>query len=103
MNIILKTDEFDAWFRSLRDTKTRLIIGRRIERAEDGNFGDHKSVGGGVYEMRIDYASGYRVYYANKNGIIYLLLFGGDKSSQSKDITTAKRLWNEICAGEDYA
>jgi putative addiction module killer protein len=102
MNIILKTDEFDLWFRSVRDIKARIAIGRRIERAEDGNFGDHKSIGDGVFEMRIMYGAGYRVYYAQKNGVIYVLLCGGNKASQTKDIAIAKRLWQTLCTGEHH-
>ena len=100
MKIILKTDEFDTWFRKLRDRKAKIYIGRRIERAESDNFGDHKSVGDGVSEMRITYGPGYRVYYAHTDGVVYILLIGGDKSTQSKDIITAKRLWQNICLGD---
>ena len=96
MNTILQTDEFRSWFKRLRDAKAKIAIGRRIERAEDGNFGDCKAVGDGVMEMRIHQGAGYRIYYSQQCSVIYILLVGGDKSSQQKDIENAKRLWKEI-------
>ena len=102
MNTILQTETFRAWFKALRDIKAKVAIGRRIERAEEGNFGDHKALGGGLFEMRLQLGPGYRVYYACHGGVVYILLCGGDKSSQSKDIEAAQRLWCEI-QEEDHA
>lgn len=93
---MLKTGYFDKWLTSLRDGKARMKIVRRIERAEQGNFGDHKNVDGPVWEMRIDYGPGYRLYYAKKGETVYLLLCGGDKSSQQADIRLALEIWRQI-------
>lgn len=93
---MLKTGYFYKWLTSLRDGKARMKIVRRIERAEQGNFGDHKNVDGPVWEMRIDYGPGYRLYYAKKGETVYLLLCGGDKSSQQADIRLALEIWRQI-------
>lgn len=69
---------------------------RRIERAEQGNFGDHKPVEGPIWEMRIDYGPGYRLYYARQGETIYLLLCGDDKSSQQADIRLALEIWRDL-------
>lgn len=90
------TDTFDDWFDNLKDKKAAIKIQVRIDRAEDGNFGDHHSVGGGVSEMRIDYGPGYRVYYTVRGQVMVVLLVGGDKSTQEKDIKSAQSLANEI-------
>ncbi len=95
MNIILESDIFHQWLRSLRDIEARHRIVARIKRAAYGNFGDAKPVGDGVQEMRIAHGPGYRVYYARKGEIVYLLLCGGDKRTQQKDISLAKTLWAE--------
>lgn len=87
---------FDRWMRALRDGRAVSKILLRIERIRDGNFGDHKSVGAGVQELRIDYGPGYRVYYAQRGSLVVILLCGGDKSSQARDIETAKRLETEL-------
>ncbi|MCB0361972.1 MAG: type II toxin-antitoxin system RelE/ParE family toxin [Bdellovibrionales bacterium] len=81
------------WLESLKDRVGRSRIFARIHRAEMGNFGDHKSVGGGVMELRIAIGPGYRVYYSLEGSDIILLLIGGDKSTQLKDIEMAKRHW----------
>lgn len=84
------------WLDKLKDRKGQAKITVRIARAELGNFGDHKAVGEGVSELRIDFGPGYRVYYAlDEDGEIILLLMGGDKSSQSKDIARAIEFWKE--------
>lgn len=93
---ILKTGYFDKWLSNLRDGKARIKIVRRIERAEQGNFGDHKPVAGPIWEMRIDYGPGYRLYYTQQNNVIYLLLCGGTKSSQQEDINLALEIWRQI-------
>lgn len=90
---ILQTDEFIKWMKRLRDADARARINVRIRRISlTGNFGDVKPVGDGVYELRIDYGPGYRVYYSQRGNEIILLLIGGDKSSQQKDIDKAKKL-----------
>ena len=90
---ILQTDEFTKWMKRLRDADARARINVRIRRISlTGNFGDTKPVGDGVYELRIDYGPGYRVYYSQRGSEVVLLLIGGDKSSQQKDIDKAKRL-----------
>jgi len=90
---ILQTDEFSKWMKRLRDANARARINVRIRRISlTGNFGDAKPVGDGVYELRIDYGPGYRVYYSQRGSEVVLLLVGGDKSSQQKDIDKAKKL-----------
>ena len=91
------------WLESLKDRTGQSRIYTRIERAESGNFGDHRSVGSGVFELRLDIGPGYRVYYALDGNDIILLLVGGDKSTQSKDIDVAKQYLinhkNELSGG----
>lgn len=89
----LQKEPFKKWLDGLKDTAAQARISVRIARAENGNFGDHKSVGGGVFELRVPFGPGYRVYYAIEGQKIILLLFGGDKSTQSKDILKAQKLW----------
>ena len=86
---------FDEWIESLRDTKTRAAVDARLARVRAGNFGDHKNVGGGVFELRIYLGPGLRVYYGEQDGRIVILLGGGDKSSQSRDIKRATQLWQQ--------
>lgn len=96
MKAIYTTEEFDVWFESLRDKQAARRIQARIDRAEEGNFGDCKPIGEGVSEMRIHYGPGYRVYFAQRGMEIVILLAGGDKSSQDKDIKTALGLAQQI-------
>lgn len=86
---IVKSDPFLAWFQKLRDARARARIDARILRLAQGNAGDVRPVGSGVSEMRIDYGPGYRVYYIQQGSMIAVLLSGGDKSSQDKDIRNA--------------
>ncbi|MCB4755664.1 MAG: type II toxin-antitoxin system RelE/ParE family toxin [Elusimicrobia bacterium] len=88
-------DIFNEWFSSLRDKKTRNIIQNRLDRLALGNPGDHKYVGDGVWELRIYYGPGFRVYYGEDGDFIVILLCGGDKSTQSGDIHFAKSYWEE--------
>jgi putative addiction module killer protein len=82
------------WLDKLKDRHGQAKIFARIARVQTGNFGDHKSVGEGVYEIRIDVGPGYRIYYAiDENDEIILLLVAGDKSTQSRDISDAKKCW----------
>lgn len=87
---------FNRWMRSLKDRRAVSKILLRIERIADGNFGDHKSVGAGVQELRIDYGPGYRIYYVQRGSVVVILLCGGDKSSQARDIEIAKRMAQEL-------
>ena len=89
MNLFLKSDEFDGWLSALKDPVGKALIARRIERAEAGTFGDCEPVGEGVSEMRIHHGPGYRVYFTRRGEVVYLLLSGGDKSSQKRDIKRA--------------
>ena len=89
---IRKTDAFAKWIDSLRDVRARARILVRIERLSLGNPGDVRPVGEGVSELRIDYGPGYRVYYKKMGRTIVILLAGGDKRTQDKDIKTALRL-----------
>jgi len=96
MKSVLTTATFDNWFSKLTDRRAFFRIQARIDRAEDGNFGDCKPVGHGVLEMRIDYGPGYRVYFTQRGMEIIILLAGGDKSTQVKDIKIALRLAQEL-------
>lgn len=90
MYTIKTLKEFDEWLDSLKDNVTRLRLARRLEKASRGNLGDVKSVGDGVYEMREFFGSGWRMYYVQHGDQIIVMLGGGDKSSQQKEIETAK-------------
>lgn len=94
--VILTTALFDRWFQRLRDRKAAARVQARIDRAEAGNLGDCKPVGGGVSEMRIDYGPGYRVYFVQRGLELIILLAGGDKGSQAKDIEAAKALAKQV-------
>lgn len=94
---IYETEEGDApfssWLDSLKDRKATAIIRKWLDRISLGNLGDCKSVGDGVFELRIDDAPGYRVYFAQLEMLIILLLCGGDKSTQDRDLQKAKQFW----------
>ena len=92
----LRTEEFDDWLRNLKDPVGKARILARIDSAELGNFGDSESVGDGISEMRIHVGPGYRVYYSRTGKVIYLLLCGGDKPTQKKDIKMAKAILNSL-------
>ena len=93
---VFKTEEFANWFENLRDRKAKARIQARIDRIELGNFGDFASVGGGVSELRIFYGPGYRVYFTKRASVVVILLTGGDKNSQNKDIEKAKKLARQL-------
>lgn len=84
---------FSDWLTGLRDVRTRARIRTRLERAILGNLGDYTSVGGGVYEMRLFQGPGYRIYFGLESANIVVLLCGGSKDSQRRDIRWAKTLW----------
>jgi len=86
---------FSEWLDSLRDLKAKFKIERRLDRVGTGNFGDYRAVGEGVYELRINYGPGYRVYFGQVEETIVLLLIGGDKSTQEQDIRKAKTYWTD--------
>jgi putative addiction module killer protein len=87
---------FDEWFDSLRDQRMQVAVDARLIRVRAGNFGDCKSVGGGVFELRINFGSGLRVYYGLHGQKIVVLIGGGDKRSQPRDIRRAQELWQQF-------
>jgi putative addiction module killer protein len=93
---IRQTEVFADWFDGLRDREARARITVRIRRLSLGNPGDVKSVGSGVSEMRIDYGPGYRLYFTRKGNTIVVLLCGGDKRTQDRDIVRAQELAQEV-------
>jgi putative addiction module killer protein len=94
---VLETDDgvspFEEWYFGLRDRKTRQIVLARLARVRSGTFGDWKSVGGSVFELRIDYGPGYRVYFGRSGKKVVVLLSGGEKRSQAKDIEFSISVW----------
>jgi len=86
---------YDNWYESIRDARLRAAVAARIARVRAGNFGDHKPVGEGVSELRINKGPGLRVYYGEYEGNVVLLLGGGDKSTQQRDIVNAIDLWKQ--------
>ncbi|MGJ4907096.1 type II toxin-antitoxin system RelE/ParE family toxin [Bradyrhizobium sp. HKCCYLRH2060] len=89
---VRETPGFSRWLAALSDQRARLHIVRRISRVAAGNFGDAKSVGGAVSELRVDYGPGYRVYFTRRGKTVVILLCGGDKRTQDKDIKKAHDL-----------
>lgn len=96
MNTLLQTATFNQWLTRLKDCQGKTAIIRRINRAQSGNFGDCKPVGEGVHEMRIPSGPGYRIYYLQTGDTVYLLMVGGDKSSQTTDIQNAHKMAADI-------
>ncbi|MDO6439131.1 type II toxin-antitoxin system RelE/ParE family toxin [Cyclobacterium sp. 1_MG-2023] len=97
MYFIEKSIEFDKWLKRLKDLRAKAKILFRIQKLEnEGHFGDCKPVGNGINEMKINYAKGYRIYFKETDGKIIILLIGGDKSTQQKDIEKAKNIWNNL-------
>ena len=86
---------FSDWLSKLKDRKARAKVRARLNRVQLGNLGDCKSVGDGVSELRINYGPGYRVYLGQRGATLLILLCGGDKGTQQKDIAKAKELWKE--------
>ena len=93
-----QTETFRKWRLRLKDDRARALIASRLDRLAFGNPGDARPVGQGISELRIDYGPGYRIYFQKRGTTIILLLCGGDKDSQEKDIRTAKRLAEELSA-----
>jgi putative addiction module killer protein len=92
---VVRTDEYASWILSLRDDRAKAKIALRVDRLAFGNPGDAKPVGGGVSEMRLDYGPGYRIYCGKRGNDLVLLLCGGTKNGQSRDIQKAKALFNK--------
>ena len=93
---VITTDEFDQWLSNLADERARTKIALRVARLRFGNAGDVKPVGEGLSEMRIQHGPGYRVYYKQTGKTIIVILCGGDKSTQDKDIKRAKEMAAEL-------
>jgi putative addiction module killer protein len=89
---VRQTESFAQWLAGLRDDRARARIQARIDRLEIGNPGDVKPAGGGISEMRIDYGPGYRIYFVARGTALVILLAGGDKRTQNRDIATAREL-----------
>jgi putative addiction module killer protein len=96
MHTFLISAEFNDWLSKLRDQVAKARIIHRIRSAEQGNFGDCEAVGEGISEMRVHVGAGYRIYYTRRAQFVYLVLCGGDKSSQKRDIKRAKALMQEF-------
>ena len=90
------TDEFSIWLNRIKDKKTLYRIDVRLNRIAKGNFGDYKTIANNLFELRFFFGKGYRIYYTIRQNRIVLLLCGGDKSSQSKDISKAKSLMKQL-------
>lgn len=97
MYFIEKTTEFDKWLKKLKDLRAKAKILFRIQKLEnEEHFGEWKPVGDGISELKINYAKGYRVYFKETDGKIIILLIGGDKSTQQKDIEKAREIWKKL-------
>jgi len=92
MNILQRTAPFDAWLSGLKNISGKARVMQRLDSLQRGNFGDCEPVGGGVFELKIHAGPGYRVYFSRRGAVIYLLLLGGDKSTQKKDIIRAQEM-----------
>lgn len=102
MITLIRTKEFLRWIDGLADRKARVRIAVRLTRAEAGHFGDCKPVGDGVSEMRVDHGPGYRIYFTRRGGTVYVLLIGGDKSTQARDIDRARGMARRLAAEDRY-
>lgn len=89
---LLDTADFRRWFASLRDSRAKGRILARLRRLSLGNFGDARSLGGGLHELRVDYGPGYRIYFVRRGDALVLLAWGGDKSRQKADIVRARAI-----------
>ena len=93
---LVSTPVFDKWLKKLKDRTTKNKVLFRLDRIENGNFGDHKSLGDDLFELRFFFGGGLRIYYTIRNRQVLFLLNGGDKSSQSKDIDRARQIIKEL-------
>lgn len=96
MTDIRQTKAFSKWLHKMADHQARAVIARRIERVAGGNLGDVKAVGGKVSELRVNYGPGYRVYFTRSGETVIVLLCGGNKSSQKRDIAAAQKMAKEL-------
>lgn len=96
MFTVLQTEEFQGWLDALKDVRAQLRIAARLRLAEAGNLGDWKSVGGALAEMRMDVGPGYRLYFTRRQHILVVMLAGGDKSTQARDIRRAQKLLAQL-------
>ena len=96
---ILTSDTFDNWFEDLKNIKDKSRIADRIDRIKEGNLGDAKPVGNGIFELRFHFGSGYRIYFIKQYNTIIILLCGGNKKTQSRDIKKAKEIASEVQDG----
>ena len=96
MFIVRQTQEFQDWLDGLKDLRAQVRIAARLRLAEAGSLGDWKPVGGDVSELRVDFGPGYRVYFARRGSILIVILAGGDKSTQARDIKRAQRILKEL-------
>jgi putative addiction module killer protein len=95
-----RTNEFMEWLQALGDRQGRAKIIVRLDRLEQGNPGNSRSVGEGIFELKIDFGPGYRVYYVQRGEVLIVILCGGDKSTQSKDIQRAKTIASQLSEEE---
>ena len=93
---VYKTEEFGRWFKKLKDRNAKARIQARIDRMELGHFGEVEPVGEGVSELRIFYGPGYRIYFTQQSSVVVILLTGGDKSTQARDIKKALELAHQL-------
>ncbi|MBL0730738.1 type II toxin-antitoxin system RelE/ParE family toxin [Piscinibacter sp. HJYY11] len=96
MFTVRQTQEFQDWLDGLKDIKAQLRIVARLRLAEAGNLGDWKSVGGEVSEMRVAFGPGYRLYFTKRQNILIVMLAGGDKSTQARDIKRAQKILQQL-------
>ena len=96
MSIVQHTEEFQGWLDELADQKAQVRIVARLRQAESGNLGDWAPVGGQVSEMRVHVGPGYRLYFTRRGGVLIIMLAGGDKSTQARDIKRAHRIAAEL-------
>jgi putative addiction module killer protein len=101
MYTVQQTQEFQDWLDDLRDLRAQLRIVARLRQAEAGNLGDWKSVSGALAEMRVDVGAGYRLYFTRRAGVLIVMLAGGNKASQKRDIARALRMLSELEMDDD--
>ncbi|WP_298642523.1 type II toxin-antitoxin system RelE/ParE family toxin [uncultured Cardiobacterium sp.] len=101
MYTIKTLPEFDRWLHGLKDRDTRLRLARRLDKAARGILGDHKAIAAGVFEMREHFGAGYRMYYSRRGATLILMLGGGDKASQARDIAKALQLAQQLEKTDD--
>lgn len=101
MYTLATTDEFNQWFASLKDSVTRARLLKRLRKVAAGSLGDHEPVGDGVWELREFFGPGWRMYYTRDGSTLILMLGGGDKSSQRRDIERARKLAKELHHAQD--